>query len=141
MIRFILGLAALTLFLSGCKSRSPTTPATAPPAAIAVKAGDLMQAYGGDANALAADAKYKGKLLKVTGKLGSVQKAPLMGYVATLLPEDATDLNLTGVQCFLLESAEADVANLKPGEIVTLEGTCDGQTLAQVKLSKCSVVK
>jgi hypothetical protein len=140
MIRPILCAAVLALALMGCKSRTPTTPAAAP-AAITVKAGDLMQAYGGDANALAADAKYKGKLLQVTGKLGSVQKAPLMGYVATLLPEDATDLNLAGVQCFLQESAEADAAQLQPGTIVTLQGTCDGQTLAQVKLSKCTVVK
>ena len=114
----------------------PAAPAA--PAAT-VKAGDLLQEYA--SNAVAADAKYKGKVLRVTGKFGSAAKAPLMGYAVQVLPEDAGDVNLTGVECFIVESAEADVANLKPGQMVTLQGTCDGQVVGQVKMSKCTVVK
>jgi tRNA_anti-like len=141
MFRLAAGAALLVVAVSllGCQtSTGPTGAAPAAPAAT-VKAGALLQEYA--ANAVAADAKYKGKPLRVSGKFGSAQKVPLMGYAVELLPEDAGDVNLSGVQCFILESAEADVAKFKPGQMVTLEGTCDGQAVGQVKMSKCTVVK
>jgi hypothetical protein len=131
-------LLGLTLGLLGCRTRTLPAPAPTTPAAT-LKAGDLLKEYG--TNAVAADAKYKGKLLQVTGKFGSAQKAPLLGYAVQLLPEDAGDLNLSGVQCFIVDSAEADVAKLQPGQMITMQGTCDGQALGQVKLSKCTLVK
>jgi hypothetical protein len=132
-------LFALILGLLGCRTRTaPTaTPAAAP--AVTVKAGDLLTEYS--TNAVAADAKYKGKLVQVSGKFGSAQKAPLLGYAVQLLPEDAPDVNASAVQCFIVESAEADVAKLQQGQMITLQGTCDGQVLSQVKLSKCTLVK
>ena len=93
------------------------------------------------ANAVAADTKYKGKFVQVTGKFGTAQKAPLLGYAVQVLPEDSDGVELTGVECFVVESAQADVAKMQTGEIVTLQGNCDGQVLGQVKLSKCTVVK
>src|SRR5262245_58369237 len=140
MTRLAAWTALLALGLAGCTSKpAPTTEPAAP--AATVKAGDLLGEYA--ANAVAADAKYKGKPLKVTGKFGSAQKAPLMGYAVQVLPADGGggDAGLSGVQCFIVESAQADVANLKPGDDVTLVGTCDGQVLGQIKLSKCTVVK
>src|SRR5262249_13511450 len=132
-------LFALCLGLVGCRTR--TAPVAGPPAAPAatVKAGDLLKEYG--TNAVAADAKYKGKLVQVSGKFGAAQKAPLLGYAVQLLPEDAADVTLSSVQCFIVESAEADVARLQPEQKIAIQGTCDGQVLGQVKLSQCTVVK
>jgi putative nucleic acid binding protein len=132
-------LFVLILGLLGCRTR--TAPPAAAPAApvVTVKAGDLLQEYGG--NAVAADAKYKGKLIQVSGKFGSAQKAPLLGYAVQLLPEDAPDVNVSYVQCFIVESAQEDVAKLQPEQMVTIQGTCDGQVLGQVKLSQCLLVK
>jgi hypothetical protein len=107
--------------------------------AIAVKAGAILGEYA--ANAVAADAKYKGNVIQVSGKFGSAQKAPLLGYAVQVLPDEAGDLTLSGVQCFILQSAEGDVAGLQPGQAVTLKGTCDGQVLGQLKVSKCVIVK
>jgi hypothetical protein len=138
MVVLAVGLG-LILSTPGCQSRTPppkTEPATPP---VNVTAGALLGEYG--SNAVAADAKYKGKVLQVKGKFGSAQKAPLLGYAVQLLPEDAGDLTLSGVQCFIVQSAEADVAQMKAGQMVTLEGLCDGQVVGQVKLSKCTVVK
>jgi hypothetical protein len=132
-------LLAVTLALLGCGPRTGPTPAPPAAPAFTVKAGDMLKEYG--ANAVAADAKYKGKVVQVSGKFGSAQKAPLLGYAVQVLPEDAGDLNLSGVQCFILESAEPDVAKLQPGAMVTLLGTCDGQVVGQVKMSKCTLVK
>jgi hypothetical protein len=132
-------LFALILGLLGCRTR--TTPPAGPSAApvATVKAGDLLNEYS--TNAVAADAKYKGKLLQVSGKFGSAQKAPLLGYAVQLLPEDAPDVNVSYVQCFIVESAQEDVAKLQPEQMIVIQGRCDGQVLGQVKLSQCSLVK
>ncbi len=132
-------LFALILGLLGCRTRTaPTAKPSAAPVAT-VKAGDLLQEYS--TNAVAADAKYKGKLIQVSGKFGSAQKAPLLGYAVQLLPEDAPDVNVSYVQCFIVESAQEDVAKLQPEQLIAIQGTCDGQVLGQVKLSQCSLVK
>jgi hypothetical protein len=131
-------LFAVSLGLVGCKAKTPPPAAPTTPAAT-VKAGDLLKEYG--TNALAADAKYKGKVLLVPGKFQSAQKAPLLGYAVQLQAEDAGDVNLSHVQCFIVESAEPEVAKLQPGQMITIQGTCDGQVVGQVKLSKCTLVK
>ena len=127
----------VVLCLAGCQTKDNKAP---PPSgtAVNVKAGDLLHEYG--TNAVAADAKYKGQLLRVTGKFGSAQKAPLMGFAVQILPEDAGDVNVSGVECFILDSAQPDVAKMQQGQIVSLQGICDGQIVGQVKLSKCIVV-
>jgi hypothetical protein len=135
-------LLGMTLGLLGCSGHKAanTAPAPAPAPAFTVKAGDLLGEYG--ANAVAADAKYKGKVLQVTGKFGTAQKAPLMGYAVQVLPEDAgSGPDISGVECFIVESAQADVAKLQPGAMITVLGTCDGQVVGQVKMSKCTLVK
>jgi len=131
-------ICAVALALTGC----PKTTSNAPPpnsTPISVKAGELLTEYG--TNAVGADAKYKGKLLRVTGKFGSAQSVPILGYAVQLLPEEGGETGLSAVQCIIVESAKADVANMQPGQIVTLEGTCDGQTVGQIKMTKCTVVK
>jgi len=132
-------LLALALGLLGCKTRTPPKPAAPTEPDATVKAGDLLKEYS--TNAVAADAKYKGKLLKVPGKFNSANKAPLLGYAIQLNPEDAPEASLSYVQCFIVESAEPEVAKLQPGQMITVMGTCDGQVLGQVKLSKCVLVK
>lgn len=127
---------ALSLLGCGSKPKEPP-PDTGPP--VQVKATDLMKEYG--SNALAADAKYKGKTCLVSGRFDSVQKAPLLGYVLQLLPEDAGDVNLNFVQCFLLDEAHKDVEKLKQGDKITIKGTCTGQEAGQVKMQKCTVAK
>ena len=132
-------LLVLALGLLGCKTRTPPKPVAPPEPDATVKAGDLLKEYS--TNAVAADAKYKGKLLKVPGKFNSANKAPLLGYAVQLNPEDAPEASLSYVQCFIVESAEPEVAKLQPGQMITVMGTCDGQVLGQVKLSKCVLVK
>src|SRR6266849_1934698 len=87
----------VALGLFGCQNKTAPAPATAPakPDAM-VKAGELLEQYG--TNAIAADGKYKDKIVQVTGKFSSVQKAPFIGYVVQLLPDDAPALTMSGVQ-------------------------------------------
>ena len=132
-------LVVALLLPAGCQNKTPPPPSGPTTPEVRVKAGDLMKDYGG--NAIAADSKYKGKVLAVTGKFSSVQKAPLLGYVVQLLPEDAGDVNLSAVQCPLVESAKDEVGKMQEGQIITLIGTCDGQTVGQIKMQKCWVGK
>src|SRR5262249_29716089 len=81
---------ALPVALPGCHKHPPPAPAAPATPAAAVKAGDLLNEYR--TNTLAADAKYKGKLLQVSGKFTSVSKVPLTErYVLQLAAEDAGD--------------------------------------------------
>ena len=139
MLRTAVLAAALVLPMLGCQSGSgkQAPPPSGP--AMVVTAGEMLKEYG--ANAVAADGKYKGKLVRVTGKFGSAQKAPLLGYAVQVLPEEAGEVNLSGIECFITEAAQADVASFQPGQMITLEGMCDGQVVGQVKFSKCKVIK
>jgi hypothetical protein len=130
---------ALTLGVVGCGTRQAPVEGPSGTPSATLKADTLLTEYG--TNAVAADAKYKGKVIEVSGKFSSATKAPLLGYAVQLLPEDAAEVNTSYVQCFIVESAQPDVAKLKPGDKIRMRGTCDGQVLGQVKLSQCIVVK
>jgi hypothetical protein len=138
MIRLVCPAAVVAAALVGCSPKVETSPAAPAAPTATVKAGDLLKEYA--ANAIAADGKYKGKVIQISGKYGSVQKLPLMGYVLQLQSDDAEGGSL--VQCTIEKSAEEDVGKVQPGQAITLQGTCDGQVLpGQIKMSKCTVVK
>jgi hypothetical protein len=142
MTRLLCGAAlfALVLGLAGCKTKKPPKSTTPETPVATVTAGDLLKEYSG--NALAADGKYKGKVIQVTGKFSSVQKMVLVGYVLQLVPEDTGDLNASMIQCVLPEDAQAAAAQLQPGQKVTIQGTCQGQPIpGQVRMSECRVVQ
>lgn len=131
----------LSIAVTSCQSKTETKSAPPPSTPdFKVKASDLLGEYS--ANALAADKKYKGKYIVISGKYGQVQKVPLKGWTVQLLAEDAADLTANGVLCFVSKDAEDDVAKFKEGQLVSMQGTCDGQVgLGQVTLSKCTVAK
>lgn len=137
-------LCAFTLFAvalspAGCKKQKQAKPSEPETPVASVKAGDLLNEYS--ANALAADGKYKGKVIQVTGKFSSVQKT-LLVYTLQLMPEDAGDLNASMVICTLTEEGQAAAAQLQPGQKVTVQGTCGGQVIpGQVRMSQCRVVQ
>lgn len=140
MIRVLPGatLVALIVSVVGCKKVETAPPAPLKPE-MKVKAADLLKDFSG--NAVAAEAKYKGKVLQVSGKFGSAQKAPLYGFAVQLLPEDAPDVNMSNVLCIISESAKDDVAKMKENDSISLIGVCDGQSVGQVVLKKCIVAK
>jgi len=100
---------------------------------ISVSALDLFAAYS--ANEVAADKKYKGKRLKVTGLILRIRTGPFV-----VLEADRSDA-FAGVDCTFSRKDEDDVASLKKGEIVTILGTCEGYLLGSVGLQKCAIHK
>jgi len=127
------------IFIAGCTP--PKTEPAPPPTGqeMQVKAGDLIKDY--QSNALAADNKYKGKRMTISGKVGSVQKSGLYGYVLQLMPEEDNDFSLTGLMCILGHEPPPEAAALKEGDAVKVTGTCDGKTVGQLKISRCVLAK
>lgn len=118
-------------------NRSTNNDSVAGPTAtpIAVQARDLTKAY--EENELAADGKFKDKLLAVTGKISSI--AETFGNVTVQLDGHKP---LNTVMCSFEDDQKANVAMLKKGQSVTLVGTGDGSTGGlYVGLEKCSVKK
>lgn len=116
---------------STAESPTPVNPAEEP---IAVDAKALTKQY--DENELAADQKYKGKLLAVSGKISDI--AETLGSVTVSLEGHEI---LQTVMCSFEASEKPKVAALKKGSKVTLVGTGEGSTAGlYVGLENCSIM-
>lgn len=98
-----------------------------------VTAAELFRAY--DTNEVAAKVKYKGKLVKVSGKfVGSGVGVGDKSYAILDVPGNV----LLTVQCYFPESSEHQLLRLRKGEQVTITGVVDGK-FGNVFLEDCSV--
>jgi hypothetical protein len=108
----------------------------AAPAPIKLTATVLYNAYTN--NEVAADAKYKGNLVEVTGVINSIGKDILGNPYVSLNVGEYSEL---GVQCIFPKADESTLTSLSSGQSITLEGTVTGETLTLVGLDGCSIVK
>lgn len=112
--------------------------------AITISSTALLTAYS--KNELAADKKFKDKILIVIGKVDEVGK-DLMGdvYVSfkTPNPFDSNfpkDLNpMSSVQCYFEDTDGLE--NLSKGDRVSIQGECDGLKMINVVLQDCKLVR
>lgn len=104
--------------------------------AAKVTAGALGREY--QENELAADGKYKGKAVEVTGKVARVARTK-PGKVTVELQGDEDEFGL--VFCDFLAKDSQPVAALKAGQVVTIRGKCQGNGDGVVTLDGCSLVK
>jgi len=107
--------------------------ATVPPPTIAyrVTAGQLYSEF--EANEVAGDLKYKGKLIAVAGYVESIDSSFGISVVLVGSPGD-----WSGVRCYF-DSEEQSVANLRKGDYVTIVGKCSGMLMFNVGLDHCRV--
>jgi hypothetical protein len=134
-----LALAAAVAATAACNRAPKTSPSTAaPPKPVAtLSADELVKQY--QDNELGADAKYKNKLVEVTGKVGKVGKG-LMGHPFVQLGT-GQDEDLFGVTCYLTEKGVEQATKLQPGAAVTLRGTVMGKLGGQaLRLQDCEIV-
>lgn len=105
-----------------------TTP-TEPP--MAVNAKDLVADYEG--NEVAADQKYKGKMLEVSGTVASIQSGIGDGAIVQLI----------GTNEFQTANAQGDkdftqyAGTLKKGQKITIICKSDGEVIGFPQLSQC----
>ncbi len=146
-----LGLVAIFILLAIIGSFLPETPKTAQPTtpakvvdqkpaeqptpkveeqAIKITSNKLMEAY--ETNEIAADNQYKGKLLQVTGKVGTISKGIFGGSYLTLKTSDI----ITTVQCMLNDDQTEKAATLVPDQSIEVQGRGDGK-MGNVVLKEC----
>ena len=103
---------------------------------IAITFDDLRQEYASDRKA--ADAKYKGKTLRVSGTLHEYI-APEPG-VPDARPVLSLQPNVEPwIWCHFPRGSDAQLRGLRPGQSVTIRGRCDGIFTGQINLSGCSL--
>lgn len=107
-------------------------------AAYLVSAEALHAEYA--ANEIAADEKYKGKLIVVFGSLAEIRKDAFDNAVLDLAT-GKSQLSLYEVHCKLRESEQGQAASLGKGTVVFVKGRCDGFLLKSVMLSDCAILK
>jgi len=97
--------------------------------AVAVTAIDLYNAY--ESNALKADNTYKGKFVRVTGKVSKVDQDILSKkpYVK-LFSSSYVDF----VYVYFKESEMDKIANLENGKTITIVGLCEGKSVVSVTI-------
>ena len=97
-----------------------------------ISAKELYSEY--DANGVAADLKYKGKILAVTGTVDNIDKDIMDDIYVTLEGDDF----IGSIQCFFADSHVGEAASLRKGQTLTIKGQCNGQ-LMNVLLKGCVI--
>lgn len=133
---FWIGTIIVLVILSqiGGNTTSPeaAAEATFPTAEIVVSPQVYYDDY--DGNEVAADAKYKGKVIELTGEVEDVSKSLGSVYVNIKVPSDPT--GLLGIRCEL--ENESDAATISKGSIITLVGEGSGKLMFP-RLSDCVI--
>lgn len=108
-------------------------PAPAPEKPLAISAGRLYEAY--DANEVAADQKYKGKVLAVAGTVQSVDKDAFNNIVIDLKSAN----QFMPIRAYLEKKYEADAASLSKGQSITFVCTGGGKIVGSPVLRDCQL--
>jgi hypothetical protein len=118
------------------KPDGKTDPKGGPPlAAIPVTAEELDRAY--EDNVVAADAKYKGKVLHLTGQVFKIAR----NKPSVVTIEFETEAGDT-IDCDFPKDAQAPLAMVAPGDTIIVRGTCRGRSDDDiVSLSNCTLVE
>lgn len=87
-------------------------------------------------NAIAADEKYKDKLIQVTGKIDDIFRE-VMGHPYVTFE---VDKYFGHVQAVFDKDEEKNIAKLKKGQTITVRGRCKGKTI-NVLLDDCIIIK
>lgn len=110
----------------------PTTAPTEEPV-IEISPSDLYAAY--EENEVAADNKYDGKMIRITGIIDDIGKDITDTVYVTIIAGDYDN-----IQCFFESSEQIEnVATLKSGDEVTIVGECGGISILNVLLYDCEL--
>jgi hypothetical protein len=112
--------------------RSTPRQVAAPQPALRVE--ELLQAY--ESNEVAADARYKGKTIRIAGIVGDIKKDILNNPYVTV--GTGAEFEIPVAQCMLAASSEGKAARLSQGQRIVVQGKVDG-LLMNVLLSNCVI--
>lgn len=126
---------AWVLFMVGFKKTDGDSTPVDDGTTISITAVALDEEY--DSNEIAADKKYKGKTLAVTGKVQRITRDDKPGKVTVELigTPDST------VDCHFDRAQQGELDNVAVGQEVTIRGKCKGKVRSFVTLETCSISK
>lgn len=101
--------------------------------AYALSANQLCKEYS--SNEVAADFRYKGKIVVVFGTIQRIGK-DIMDQAYIVIGGEGF---LDSVQCMFTTSEDASVARLSKGQFVKVKGEVSGKIIGNVLLDKCSL--
>lgn len=102
---------------------------------IEVTADKLYEDF--EANEVAAEQKYTGQYVKVTGIISEINSKDILTSANVLLNVDSSLFGC--VQCNFNSSNSSQLANLRKGQKVTISGVC-GDLSLNIMISDCEVV-
>lgn len=145
LVNLTLALSVIGLIALGCSGDSnrnttssdgaskTASPNPSTEKSVEIQAKALTKEY--DANEIAADEKFKGKMLAVSGKVSNI--AETMGNMTVQL--EGHDV-VASVMCRFADAEKPSVAKLKKGQQAKLVGVGDGKTLGlYVGMKECKI--
>lgn len=120
----------LTLAAGSVETDSEAEKVASEPSAYNLAAEQLYDEY--DANKVAADMKYEGKIVTVTGRIESIGKSS-SAYIVI------GGTGLSGVQCSFPEGQYSAIARLAEGQLITAKGKVLGQLVGNVLVENCTL--
>jgi hypothetical protein len=100
--------------------------------AVEISASQLYADY--ESNGVAADQKYKGKVLLVSGTVNNIDRDITDNIYVTLKGDEY----FGDIQCFFAEDHVNTASQLSKGQQITVKGKCDGKMM-NVMLKGCVI--
>lgn len=116
------------------QSTKQSTPAGKVEIARELTAEELSRDYAIDE--IAADKLYKGNVLKVTGKVSSINKN-IMG--TSFVKLSGGSIENWEIQCTFDKQYSDEIAEIELHDVITILGTCDGYFMS-VKMKNCMLI-
>lgn len=101
---------------------------------ISLTANNLTYIY--ETNEIRADEMYQGKLIEVSGVVERVSKG-VFNTVTVSLKGSTVD-EQAKIDCYFDEKNRSVLAQLRPGQVVFIRGTCDGKA-GKITLKDCAI--
>ena len=137
MLRLCFGAAILLLLVAftACETEEQVAKeieALAPEYVLTAQ--QLFSEY--EANEVAADLKYKGKVLLVTGVVTDIGKDI---FDTPFIEMSLDQFGLEGVRCKFAEKEVPGIASISKGQTITVKGKGDGKLVFSVELRGCTL--
>ena len=84
-----------------------------------------------ESNEVAAEAEYKGKLIRATGLVDDIERGQFR-----LLPLGSDELQVSGMECALVKEQHPMILDLRKGDEVTISGRHRGFTGGSINTAK-----
>lgn len=136
---YVIGVIIVISSLTGSSDNTSGSgsPNSAPkPEAMKVESSQIINDYKD--NGVAADAKYKNKLVEVSGVVDTIDKDILDTPYITL--ESYQYAIVDRIQCMFSKSAIAQLSAVSKGQQITLRGRVEGK-LGNVIIRECEIVQ